>query len=109
MRSVEVRVRPRTDADPHLRIAPIAGWIRIQQGLLIAAGLSGTDTLESSMSQDQGQHASAWRAEAVSMRDAGLELQRLAVSLPVESKTREQLLTAAKRWFLKARLRGLMD
>lgn len=56
-----------------------------------------------------GDKATVWRQEGAAMLQAGLELQRLALTLPVESEGRRQLLDAAKRWFVRAKLRGAID
>jgi hypothetical protein len=41
------------------------------------------------------------------MLEAGLELQRIALTLPVQSTARAELLRDAKRHFAAARVRGI--
>jgi hypothetical protein len=61
------------------------------------------------MPQEVGENEqhTTWSAEGYAMLQAGLELQRIAMSLPVESAARGELLQDAKRRFAAARVRGI--
>jgi hypothetical protein len=55
----------------------------------------------------ENEQRTTWGAEGRAMLQAGLELQRIALSLPVGSGARGELLQDAKQRFAAARVRGI--
>lgn len=49
---------------------------------------------------------SPWRQEAIAMRDAGVALRKIGLTLPAESLVRQDLLETASDCLAFARLRG---